>query len=152
MDEASSYTQTLGILPLWVGHAGAWIKHFITFWNSEIKPPHNTICVSKMLENDARVALQDQPSPPQDVLTRPPWHHFWWWHPCPQGSGSHLAVPGSDLSNQMELAKHHTSASVHRGSVETGRARKHSGWEVCRWLITTRVCLPHFLLRIFFLN
>lgn len=32
------------------------------------------------------------------------------------GSGSHLALSRSDLSNQMELAKHHIPASVLRGS------------------------------------
>lgn len=65
--------------------------------------------------------------------------------PAHAGSGSHLAVPGSDLSNQMELAKHHKPASALSRSRGRGRARRNSGREVCRWLITTHIRSPHFL-------
>lgn len=41
----------------------------------------------------------------------------------------------------------HTSLSAQREwrSEEGGRVRRRSGWEVCRWLITTHICSPHFL-------
>ena len=62
-----------------------------------------------------------------------------WWHPCTRASGSHLAVPRSDLSNHMELAEHHTPASALRGSAGAlrSRATRRCGWEVCRWFTTT---------------
>lgn len=103
--------------------------------------------ISKMLEDDLKVrpgalsSLRQASLAPSSVMT-----------PAHAGSGSHLAAPGSDLSNQMELAKHHTPASALSGSGgagerERGRARRRSGWEeVCRWLITAHICSPHFLL------
>eukprot|EP00064_Thunnus_orientalis_P010432 superscaffoldBa00001421_g10458 len=48
--------------------------------------------------------------------------------PVHAGSGSHLAVPGSDLSNLTELAKHHSPKSAQkerRG--RRRRVRKRSG-------------------------
>lgn len=41
----------------------------------------------------------------------------------------------------------HTSLCAQREwrSEEGGRERRRSGWEVCRWLITTHICSPHFL-------
>lgn len=72
-----------------------------------------------------RVLLEDTRSP------RPPWHRLWRWHPRTQGSGSHLAAPGSDLSNHTELAKHHTPASALSGGSESGGAtgeRCADGW------------------------
>lgn len=44
-----------------------------------------------------------------------------------QGSGSHLAVPGSDLSNQMELAKHHTPATE-LGGEQRKRQAEEAQW------------------------
>lgn len=98
-------------------------------------PKNRSQCFSKaiykMLDADPK-ALQVRPCTRRDTRSpRPPWHRLWRWHPRTQGSGSHLAAPGSDLSNHTELAKHHTPASVLSGGSESGRAtgeRCADGW------------------------
>lgn len=83
--------------------------------------------ISKLLEDDLKVASQVQPSsPPQDTQMRPPSApRFGDDTRARAGSGSHLAVPGSDLSNQTELAEHHTARLIaQRGAKGEERGRQ----------------------------
>lgn len=83
---------------------------------------------------------------PRDMQMRPPWRRLWWRHQRRQGRGHSWLC--RDLiwairwSWRSITGPPHFSAGGQRER-RGGRARRHSGWEVCRWLISTYVHSPH---------
>lgn len=119
--------------------------------DNKLKTPiHCFQNISKMLENDLKVPLQVQPSPPPACTCRRGLlgtvfgddtraHRV--------GVASGCAWIWSEQSDGAGEASHGSlGAQRERRSRERGRVRRHSGWEACRWLITTHICSPHFLL------
>lgn len=64
------------------------------------------------------------------------------------GVASGCAWIWNEQSDGAGEARGSLGAQREQRSGERGRTRKHSGWEACRWLITTHICSPHFLLYI----